>query len=158
MKKSVLAIAALSLISAPAFAKKAPATPAVTTIQCDQTPKSGKYFERLILQIDDQNNLISAKDLNWDAKKNQEEGTFDGYYDEKVSLAPEIKDGNLVYTYSTQDDGDGDYYHSNDLILTVPAKLKGQATLSNAQTNYSPDVEDPTPDDPEVTTFNCTIQ
>jgi hypothetical protein len=101
MKKQIFAVTFLMFAGHAAFANK--------VVQCEETTSNNSGSrEKFEFEINEKNQLVTVKSINWSDKTNSQAGDGGLGYHEK-SLNSKTKHGAYVFTYKFQDEGDGDY-------------------------------------------------
>lgn len=105
-----------------------------TQLQCDELAVN-KYnqHERFVILLDDSNRIEKMRDYVWDDKKNIVSGSGSAAYDvttQTPALGYEAEEGNLIYTFQFQDEGDVDYPGPvTNVQITLSQSLIGAANV-----------------------------
>jgi hypothetical protein len=141
MKNLILTTALLSLTSFSAMAQ-------TKTLLCDETQSHHGSRERFILKFDEQKQLISVDDKNWNEKTNSWNGGDTYSYSDSKPLKPVVRNGAVVYKYiSPGDPGDGDFPVPDSIVtITLQSNDMGNATIVAKRKNN---------DDADTFVLNC---
>ena len=107
-------------------------------IQCDEEITSEhRHHQRFEIEINEKNQLVSMQDINWNDRTNSQAGLGANGYHGSKPLKAIIEKDRLVYKFTTQNEGDGDYPGpATEVTVNISKLFSGTAEVAANYANY----------------------